>query len=648
MSCELHLAPGLPRSCRAHEVEEAFAKFGKVEFVFLPPAEYRHTNPSLVKFRDQKSATDAARACKEDKVMLGPWKAKTVFHSGGKARAVGGEGSGGSSSSSRPSGINEPPPPVKQTAPQTWGGWQRGGAGGKQQMAGPAHKAFMPPSQQVEEFCSYWNMTEDLKGTFRRLLPQAQVQLMSQHYKLAVDLHAAIRSYSEQAGRFQGKGDRKTRGDRMQGRQRGARSRSQRRSGGGQEYGEQGRYYGTLEAPIVKHNPPANGPNTFRFIECKDIPERFNAKRAFILPQFVKELAAQPVGTQVSFILREEPVGKRPQADDVKVHEGVIPNRPGLVKGGGKGNAGRARQISLKNNGRHDKRLERFISVNKLDAACAQALKDAPARMQGVVIDAVGDKLQIVNPDGRPHMNPSAFVYSRLKSEQQAMSQSQQQEADRRSPTSRRGRAASSDEEDARSRSRRYDRSCSDSYTEVSECEGGAEEPAVAEGTDIVGAQVPISDQSHRRVQREASPSRSQSRSQSRSPSPRLQGVGAQKQAEGSREEASANSSLIEVSNIPDLSGRGVPPDKYLSSLFNPSLETLPDFTKDAGPEPVVKSWIRPAKAMAPLSVIMQMQSSELAASSVRTLHGLELFGSTLKVRGMNKSEAERMQQGIP
>ena len=55
--------------------------------------------------------------------------------------------------------------------------------------------------------------------------------------------------------------------------------------------------------------------------------------------------------------------------------------------------------------------------------------------------------------------------------------------------------------------------------------------------------------------------------------------------------------SLLELSNLPDLSSKGKLASKYLSELFNPSLSTLPDFNKELGGDAVQKAWEVSGKA---------------------------------------------------
>ncbi|CAE8606719.1 unnamed protein product, partial [Polarella glacialis] len=105
------------------------------------------------------------------------------------------------------------------------------------------------------------------------------------------------------------------------------------------------------------------------------------------------------------------------------------------------------------------------------------------------------------------------------------------------------------------------------------------------------------------------------------------------KDAEVAQEELSV-SSFLEVSNLPDLSGKSSSPGKYLAGMFNPTLTILPDFNKDLGTEPVERAW-----SQGDNTVIMKMQNSALVESAVRILTGLELFGNELKVRAIPTSE---------
>lgn len=100
---------------------------------------------------------------------------------------------------------------------------------------------------------------------------------------------------------------------------------------------------------------------------------------------------------------------------------------------------------------------------------------------------------------------------------------------------------------------------------------------------------------------------------------------------------ASPRSGLIEVTNVPNLSGKGRPPEKYLSDMFNPTLEILPDYHQDQG-SPVQRSW-----SPSPDMVIMEMQNPELAESAARILDGLDLFGRQLVVRTLPPDSAVEM-----
>lgn len=82
----------------------------------------------------------------------------------------------------------------------------------------------------------------------------------------------------------------------------------------------------------------------------------------------------------------------------------------------------------------------------------------------------------------------------------------------------------------------------------------------------------------------------------------------------------------IEVSNLPDLTVTGVAPEAYISQMLNPRLRVLKDFDALQG-EPIRLAW-----SQDPDSIVLEMQSKWLVASTARILDGLALFGSKLQV----------------
>lgn len=192
--------------------------------------------------------------------------------------------------------------------------------------------------------------------------------------------------------------------------------------------------------------------------------------------------------------------------------------------------------------------------------------------------------------------------------------------------------------EDDRSRSRSWRSRSADSYSQRSQqMQDGDGDRAAPEG-DIVGAD-PQGHERGRRARRSDSGSRS--RSDSRSGEKGHDGRAHPRRvvvAQGEDKEDGNVSSLLEVSNLPDLSSKGKNATKYLCDLFNPTLKTLPDFNKEQGGDPVQKAFDVPGKAGI---IFMQLQNPALAESAGRTLHGLEFGGSTMKVQGVPKAEAD-------
>lgn len=192
--------------------------------------------------------------------------------------------------------------------------------------------------------------------------------------------------------------------------------------------------------------------------------------------------------------------------------------------------------------------------------------------------------------------------------------------------------------EDDRSRSRSWRSRSADSYSQRSQqMQDGDGDRAAPEG-DIVGAD-PQGHERPRRARRSDSGSRS--RSDSRSAEKGHEGRAHPRRvvvAQGEDKEDGNVSSLLEVSNLPDLSSKGKNATKYLCDLFNPTLKTLPDFNKEQGGDPVQKAFDVPGKAGI---IFMQLQNAALAESAGRTLHGLEFGGSTMKVQGVPKAEAD-------
>jgi len=116
-------------------------------------------------------------------------------------------------------------------------------------------------------------------------------------------------------------------------------------------------------------------------------------------------------------------------------------------------------------------------------------------------------------------------------------------------------------------------------------------------------------------------------------------------QANDKELEDPSSSHVVEISNIPEITGKGpgMPPDRFLVDLFNTELTSLPDFDSRVGELPIAKSWLQ-GKSMA----VMEMQNPALAASAARTLQDLHIFGSTIKVRILTLQEADAVKQPLP
>lgn len=83
----------------------------------------------------------------------------------------------------------------------------------------------------------------------------------------------------------------------------------------------------------------------------------------------------------------------------------------------------------------------------------------------------------------------------------------------------------------------------------------------------------------------------------------------------------------IEVSNVPDVSLTGLRPEVYVKELLNPKLRQLPDFDRFRGEA------VRSSRSKDSETVILEMQSKWIVASTARILDDLTLFGQKLQVR---------------
>lgn len=91
---------------------------------------------------------------------------------------------------------------------------------------------------------------------------------------------------------------------------------------------------------------------------------------------------------------------------------------------------------------------------------------------------------------------------------------------------------------------------------------------------------------------------------------------------------------LLKVENLPNLSGKTEPPERYLTNMFNPTLTILPDYDSKSG-KPVQRAWYP-----RPSLVVLEMQNAALGASATRILNGLDLFGQKLEVSRLSVQEA--------
>lgn len=103
---------------------------------------------------------------------------------------------------------------------------------------------------------------------------------------------------------------------------------------------------------------------------------------------------------------------------------------------------------------------------------------------------------------------------------------------------------------------------------------------------------------------------------------------------EEEEDETSPELRLLEVTNLPDLNGKGAPPEQYLAEMFNPTLRILPEFDSGRG-QPVRRAW-----SPAPGVIVIEMQSAGLRDSTVRTLDGFDLFEKRLRLRAIAPGEA--------
>jgi len=98
----------------------------------------------------------------------------------------------------------------------------------------------------------------------------------------------------------------------------------------------------------------------------------------------------------------------------------------------------------------------------------------------------------------------------------------------------------------------------------------------------------------------------------------------------------------IEVGNLPDLSDTGVAPEVYVSEILNPKLRLLRDFDGSQG-EAIRSAWSGDGG-----TVLLEMQSKWLVASTARILDDLPLFGTKLQVRIVPLEEAEEDMPEVP
>jgi hypothetical protein len=101
----------------------------------------------------------------------------------------------------------------------------------------------------------------------------------------------------------------------------------------------------------------------------------------------------------------------------------------------------------------------------------------------------------------------------------------------------------------------------------------------------------------------------------------------------------SGDAMAIEVRNLPDFSSSEVAPEVFMMGILNPKLRLLRDFDETQG-DPIRRAWCPDAETL-----VLELQSKWLVASTARVLDDLPLFGSKLHVRIVPLAEVEATEQ---
>jgi len=348
----------------------------------------------------------------------------------------------------------------------------------------------------------------------------------------------------------------------------------------------------------------------FRFIECKELPKQLFGRDVFMMSAFNPDATWWPGGTQVSFVLKADESG-RPQAFDVQLLEkvGDDAGRPPCI-----GSAGT----------KTDAGVGSGMRGNSLSSSGLSGVSGTGLQSEGP---------QTIPPSLPPRVQPPPPPpVRRLSAVAPATGQVR---SSSRSP--RRARSASAESAGPRGGGQSVS------------AEGEARGAPAAVGRDDLSSQHSSSgpaqaamwqaSSSRGRSATRNSPARPRSRhSSSRtssSPGRRQRSVDSATSSWRALREDSSATVYLEVTNLPDLRGRSMPSEEYLTDMFNPTLKTLPDFDKARGGDPVQHAW-----SPSPDMIIMRMQNAHLTCSAARILHGLELFGKELQVRTIPEREA--------
>lgn len=158
--CELDVVHGLPDDCQCAEVEDLFNRFGKVDYVFIPPRNLRRTEPGFIKFWSPEHAKAALHASQSGAVTLHNNRLHCEYHRSKAARPM--QVDGGSTSSTRP--LDPPPPPANPA-------WAQNAAWGN-----------MQPLAEVEEFIRLHSLGPRAEQELRSLPLETQLGLTRKRY----------------------------------------------------------------------------------------------------------------------------------------------------------------------------------------------------------------------------------------------------------------------------------------------------------------------------------------------------------------------------------------------------------------------------------------------------------------------------------